>query len=634
MAESHSAEHRPNSRIAPPLTSTVQMTDTVQLYMPVISGPPLPDLLIAAAHIDSSVSNEPDEAILLWNVGERTQSLAGLQLATQSKVARFSVTTTLAIAPGARLWCAAEATAFRRSFGEMPGCEWKADTEPNVPNLDGSFTLVNSGGRLSLLAADGTAIDTLLYGNETDTATGWTGAPAQVYDRSVIPSSGQVWQRKRDPTTNVPIDTNRASDWAGDLADVAWGRRVRMPGWRGWDASDGAFPAVETAAAQVTVAVGPEGLYQPLHALFTGATRSIDLSIYTFEHPEMAAALVAALGRGVRVRMLLEGSPPGGIEDVQRWSVAQVAAAGGEVRYLAVQDDAPNGYRERYRYTHAKYGIIDGQQVLLGTDNFNYDSMPLLSADPVGGRRGFFLITDAAPVVSTLQALFESDWAHEHRLDLRPFAADHPKYGGPPPEFVFTEPKRWNVADAPFAAPQSFYGTAQFSVLSAPENALRPDAGILDLIGRAGAGDEIALVQLYEHKYWGESSSNPVADPNPRLQALIDAARRGARVRLLLDGYFDDDDDLRSNLATVEYVRTIAATERLNLEASLGNPTAGGIHAKVVLLRVGGEAWSAVGSLNGGEVSHKLNREVVLLTDMPDVYAALMQVFEWDWGRE
>jgi hypothetical protein len=50
-----------------------------------------------------------------------------------------------------------------------------------------------------------------------------------------------------------------------------------------------------------------------------------------------------------------------------------------------------------------------------------------------------------------------------------------------------------------------------------------------------------------EHKYWGAVDSNPITDPNPRLQLLIEAARRGAKVRLLLDSYFDEPEALRSN---------------------------------------------------------------------------------------
>jgi cardiolipin synthase A/B len=134
-----------------------------------------------------------------------------------------------------------------------------------------------------------------------------------------------------------------------------------------------------------------------------------------------------------------------------------------------------------------------------------------------------------------------------------------------------------------------------------------------------------------DHKHWGNSDSNPVADPNPRLERLIDAARRGARVRILLDSLYDRPEDLRSNRATADYVHAVAASEHLDMEVRLANPAGGGLHAKLVLIRLGNETWSVVGSLNGGEVSHKLNREVVLMTDLPGIYDRLITVFRWDW---
>jgi phosphatidylserine/phosphatidylglycerophosphate/cardiolipin synthase-like enzyme len=49
------------------------------------------------------------------------------------------------------------------------------------------------------------------------------------------------------------------------------------------------------------------------------------------------------------------------------------------------------------------------------------------------------------------------------------------------------------------------------------------------------------------------------------------------------------------------------------------------------LVRLGAETWSAIGSLNGGEVSYKLNREVVLMVDHPAIYSRLYAVFDHDW---
>ena len=601
-----------------------------ELFLPLVHGPPPSQVMIAAAYIDSAISYEPDEAILLWNAGPGAQALAGWSLTAGTKRAAFPITSTVVLAPGARLWCTANADSFWRSFGVAAGCAWET-ADPGTPMLDAALSFANTGGAITVADAAGSAVDTLLYGDTTRQPADWVGAPATLYTRGLATSSGQVWQRKLDPVTGQPVDSDTAQDWSGDLADLDWGRRVRQPGWGGWDHSDGVLPATGVEAAAWAVAVGPEGLYAPLAETLNRATQTIDLSLYTFEHPALAQLLVDSIRRGVHVRLLLDGAPPGGISDLQRWCVTQIATAGGEVRYLALTDDAPTGYKRRYRFTHAKYGVIDGRDVFVGTENLTRDAMPTPTTQPVGGRRGFYLFTNATGVSAALRALFAQDWRPTIFADLHPYDPADPKYGAPPADFVLPEAKIYEVAESPFADVVRVEGVAAYAVVSAPENALRPDAGIHALLAAAGPGDEITLVQMYEDKFWGEGSSNPIADPNPRLEAVIAAARRGARVRLLLDSYFDDPEQLRSNQATVEYVRAIAAAEGLNLEARTGNPTAGGIHAKLVLVRIGERRWAAVGSLNGGETSHKLNREVVLLVEQRDLYARLYSVVEHDW---
>ena len=141
------------------------------------------------------------------------------------------------------------------------------------------------------------------------------------------------------------------------------------------------------------------------------------------------------------------------------------------------------------------------------------------------------------------------------------------------------------------------------------------------------------FVQVYEQTYWGAESSNVSADPNPRLFAYIAAARRGATVRVLLDAYFDnqDLDSPRSNLRTVEYLKAIALAEGLDLDARRRNPTGEGIHNKMALAQISGKGWAVVGSLNGGEVSAKQNREMALLVGSDEVYGYLADVFWYDW---
>ncbi len=601
-------------------------------YFPSIHGPAPVKVVIAAAHIDSAVSYEPDEAVMLWNIGHSEARLAGWQIAANTRNATIPLTATLTLQPGQYLWCAAQADAFRHSFGFDPACEWDANTDSDVLDLVGNLTFANQGGSLRLLNAESRLVDTLLYGDESRPIDGWHGIAAQVYARGAISKSGQVWHRKHDPETGQPLDTDQASDWAGDLADLQWGRRVRFPGWRGMTPAEGRIPLQTSVEATTAIAVGPEGLYLPIAHALASASTSIDLSLYTFEHPQMTQVLVDAALRGVQVRLLLEGGPAGGISDMQKWCVSRLVDAGAEVRYMAPLPNAPNGYRTRYNYLHAKYTVIDGNRAFNGSENFTWDAMPVHSGETVGGRRGFYLFTDAAPVVAELVRLFAHDWDADHFLDLFPYDPEHAKYGAPPPDFVMPEPSVYEAIElSTFGDAVSTFSSSSFRLVSTPDNALFPDGGLMELLQQAGAGDEISAWQLYDHAHWGDAASNAIADPNPRLQAIVDAARRGARVRLLLDSFFDSGDGLRSNQVTREYLHTLSTTEGLDIQVRLGNPTGGGIHAKVVLVRLGDEYWSAVGSLNGSEVSHKLNREVVVLTDARPIYVRLSEVFEWDW---
>ena len=104
------------------------------------------------------------------------------------------------------------------------------------------------------------------------------------------------------------------------------------------------------------------------------------------------------------------------------------------------------------------------------------------------------------------------------------------------------------------------HDTFVFELVQSPENSLRDQDALLGLVNRAGAGDTILVQQLSERPYWGASASSPATDPNPRLEAYIQAARRGARVRVLLDKGLDDQ---RKNRETAFYVLDVFGTQKV-----------------------------------------------------------------------
>src|SRR5207245_6015205 len=104
-----------------------------------------------------------------------------------------------------------------------------------------------------------------------------------------------------------------------------------------------------------TAVLSPDSGDLPL-LRFLGAVRStIEGGGSTFQSERIASVLAAAAGRGVRVRVLLDGSPVGGVEEDEHRVVGGLLAAGVEVRWLAGSTEVV----KRYRYVHAKYALID-----------------------------------------------------------------------------------------------------------------------------------------------------------------------------------------------------------------------------------------------------------------------------------
>lgn len=296
-----------------------------------------------------------------------------------------------------------------------------------------------------------------------------------------------------------------------------------------------------------------------------------------------------------------------------------------------IRDDEAH-IHDRYRYLHAKFMIIDGLRAVVSSENLSPDSLPNDDkTDGTWGRRGVALITAAPTVVRRLQTIFADDFDPDSHQDLLAWQADHAVYGSPRPGFEPVTATGGTTYTVRHATPRAFQGAFDFELLQAPENALRPESTFLALLEQAGTGDKILVQQLSERPHWGAKSSDSLTDPNPRLEAYIDAARRGATVRILLDAFFDDEDDPVSNSATCRYVNTTAHREGLRMRCALANPTGLGIHNKMILAEIGGRGWVHVGSLNGSEQSHKGNREVALQVTSDDMYAYLARLFWTDW---
>ncbi len=277
---------------------------------------------------------------------------------------------------------------------------------------------------------------------------------------------------------------------------------------------------------------------------------------------------------------------------------------------------------------HAKYAVIDGRRALISTENFGPSGLPADDfADGTAGSRGFLVVTDAPGIVGQLGRLFAAD-LDPARPDIRRWS---PETDSPPPDF---RPGSGGGSGyiPTFTTPLNLTGTFTFELIRSPENSLKPHAGLFDLLARAGPGWEVLVQALYEPPFWGGSGAGPETDPNPRLEGIFAAARRGARVRILLDGLYGSTPDPAGNRAACDYAGRVARAEGLDLACRLANPTGLGIHSKLVLVGAGTEGWVHLGSINGSEVSSKANREVALQFGSKAAYDFLAAVFWADWN--
>jgi phosphatidylserine/phosphatidylglycerophosphate/cardiolipin synthase-like enzyme len=316
------------------------------------------------------------------------------------------------------------------------------------------------------------------------------------------------------------------------------------------------------------------------------AQERILLAGYTFTSRRAADALVAAADRNVSVRVLVDGSPVGGMTARQAAVLDRLARAGIDVRVLG-------GDRARYRFHHAKYAVVD-DRALVATENWK----------PAGlggnGSRGWGVVTAQPRVVEGLAETFRADasW-HDARPwtevgDGREFVAAEPANGTYPSRF---EPERVHVE-----------GTR---LLVAPDNA---EPAIRATI--ADAEESLAVEQV--------TLGSPT---HPFVRETLAAARRGVRVRVLLSGAWYVRED---NERLAAWLNERADAGNLPLEARVADPRGrfGKIHAKGIV--VDGERV-LLGSANWNNNSVRDNREVILVLEGPEVGAYYRRAFEADW---
>ncbi len=495
---------------------------------------------------DPYLPYDPDEFIVLTG----QESLDGWTITDGEGTLRFP--------PGTRidgdLVLARQAEAYKTTHGVYPDYEWEYSTDA-VPVLiqSGRFILANTEDEI-----------VLSYHGARQSEIAWP--------RDVKPREGQIHR----------------------IADGVWNPRPFLIGQ-----SD--FSPIHIEGVSATLFVSPDSAYEVMKEAILSAERSIEVSVYEFTHPGIGELLINAQNRGISVRILMEGSPVGGVSPEQAALLSVLNQSGISVDYIG----GSGGDRSRYRFLHSKYLIIDSKSLLLTSENIKESGMPLPG---YAGNRGWGVWIHDPRLADYFGMVYSEDSVGRDVLPISPVRnAEIPATGA-------------SDAHTQRYSPLFIEGATLIPVLSPDTSHLVPEM-------IAGATSTVEIQQAYIRN-WTKNA------PNPWLDAAIDASERGVNVRIILDASWFNIQGDADNDEMVAFINRHAEVADLPLEARLYQGDRAGItkiHTKGVI--VDGNSV-LVSSINWNENSPMNNREAGIIIEHPDAAAYYLRVFEEDWKNE
>lgn len=428
----------------------------------------------------------------------------------------------------------------------------------------GSFALADNGDEVSLLRGS-VVLDAVCYNVSPGTA-GWSGDSARL-------RSGQYLVR----TGNT--DTDSATDWI-----------AIKPGWTGLTYSGpDAFPAT------VSPFSFPESGGAPIYAALSAATATVDISIYLLTCPSLVALLCQleqqSIGH-VDVRVLLEGMPLGVDISTELALMKALTDAGGEVRLI----DPAGSSGGRYTYLHNKYAVVDGNTVVITSENWTAGNLGYGT-----GNRGWGAIIAGADYATYMASIFANDFSDAYG-DTKSLAEAYPELRAYAGDLIYRTPSNHAVPTyaakvTPILSPDDSY-TALKTVLIDAEKRLYVEQ--LDL---------------------GSSFRTPGSDtPLGWLQA---AAAKDVDVRFILDASVSSSAE--DHQTAVNLINAATEIKAITIAGGDGFNT---VHNKGII--ADGRVW--LGSVNWTATSLQDNRESAVLISSVEVATFFTALFLKDWG--
>ncbi len=344
------------------------------------------------------------------------------------------------------------------------------------------------------------------------------------------------------------------------------------------------------------------------------AKKKILFNIYEFESQEVTDQLIRNIKAGVVVNLLIEGKPVNAISAGSKKMLGQIRQAMTDAHSSESHIYIMTGAKRRYTFDHAKYLVIDSKAVLISSENFT--NRALATPGDVGNR-GWETYFENADTAQKLTSIFETDTDPSYG-DIVEFKSSFPV-----PEDT--------IERRPVPTLSGGYGEVLSVTLLSSPNSL---SGIQGLIRSAKEHLEIEFMSLPSTWLTGA-----IRKENPLVTELVAAAKRGVKIRVLLndDWVFSPhkppNAPLKANEITVQRLQAYARCYGYPILANIVDVKTLGItyiHNKGILVD---DAKAFVSSINGTQNSVVANREIGVILDSPEAARYYSQAFAVDWEK-
>ncbi|MBI3544279.1 MAG: hypothetical protein HY075_13495, partial [Deltaproteobacteria bacterium] len=170
-------------------------------------------------------------------------------------------------------------------------------------------------------------------------------------------------------------------------------------------------------AVPVKVAEAPfNNLALTIQAIQTAKSYLL-VNIYDLSSQDVADALVDRIKDGLHVEILEEGQPVGGVsaggKKIRAQLAKAMAQAGGEDHLYVMSSkpvtnsfSAPSLSKRRFRFDHAKYIVVDGKDLLVGSENYSPTGNPVPGNL---GNRGWEVLVHDDSIAGYFKDIFRKD---------------------------------------------------------------------------------------------------------------------------------------------------------------------------------------------------------------------------------